>query len=199
MAYTNFTPETHIQQSQDAKSFRIWDESVWNGQSGNTIKCDVIVHFINDKNEIIVYDPYPLIVGAVRTKFDSYLSRDGHIVELADLTIDGDAPAERFEDGYYIIKTIFDDGTYGVGLEPYFNNNQAFLAKNRCMKRKMASRHITWPLTDNTYRKSRDIFLQGLYLECAENAVDLGKKDQFVSIMALVKAMFDHYEIESCW
>lgn len=199
MAYTAFTPKTHVQEANDGKSFKIWDESEWDGESGDTTICFVTVYHIDDNEVEIEYDPYYLIVGAVTTKFDEYLDRDGHIVNIADLTIDEVAvDEERFPDGYYILRVTYDEGSYGEGNQPYYNNNQAFLAKNRCMKRKLATT-LTWPLTDAMYRINRDIFLQGLYLEIAENAIDIGKKIQFRTVMALVKAVFNYYEIEECW
>jgi len=198
MAYTAFTPTTHIQEAQDAKSFKIWDESTWTNESNLTTVCNVILSFINDDEQVIEYDPYPLIIGADITRFNEYLDRDGHIINASDLTIGGVAAPERLEDGFYVIKTIYSDGTYQEDQEPSYENEQAFLAKNRMMKRKMAVL-LTWPLTDKLYRKNRDIFMQGLYLESAENAADLGKKVQFRSIMATVKGMFNYYEIEEVW
>jgi hypothetical protein len=201
MAYTNFTPKTHVQEAQDAQSFKIWDESAWNGESALTTICYVTLFFINDSEVTIEYDPYPLISGVDTAKYLEYLDRDGHIIDIADLTIGGAAAAARFEDGYYIARVTYSEGSYAVGSEPYYDNNQAFLAHNRCMKRKMPAKLLSWsvPITDLVYQKNRDIFLQGLYLESAENAVDLGKKVQFRSFMASVKAMFNYYEIEECW
>ena len=204
MAYIDFTPETHVQEAQDAKSLRIWDESTWNGESGNTTECDVILYYIDEDDNITEYDAYPLISGADRTKYDEYLTRDGHIIDIADLTISGASAGERFTDGYYVIRTVYNDGSYAEGSEPYYDNNQAFLAKNRCMKRKMPAKLLSWHYDDDNlkeimYRKNRDIFLQGLYLESAENAVDLGKKSQFRTFMAKILAIFNYYEIEECW
>ena len=197
MAYTDFSPKTIVQEAQDALGFKIWDESEWNGESDITTICFVTIFFINDDEETIEYDPYELIVGIDKTRFSEYLDRDGHIIDIADLKIDGVAAPGRLEDGYYVIRVTYNDGTYQVGSEPYYDNAQAFLAKNRCMKRKMAVLLI-WPLTDAGYRLNHDIFLQGLYLEVGENAVDLGKKVQFRTIMALVKAVLNNYQIESC-
>jgi hypothetical protein len=198
MAYTNFNPETRVQESQDAKSFKIWDQSNWNGESGNTTICYIRLFFI-ENGVTTTYDDYHLIVGADKTKYNEYLDRDGHIVNIADLTIDGSAAAERFEDGYYIVRTYYSDGTYAEGTLPYYDNSQAFLAKNRCMKRKMPAKLLSWPITDEVAKKNRDIFLQGLYLESAENAADLNKLDQFQDFMASIRAMFNYYEIENCW
>lgn len=199
MAYTNFTPQTHIQESQDAKSFKIWDESEWNGESALTTVCYVEITFINDDGDEVIYDPYLLIDGVDTSKFAEYLDRDGHIIELVNLTIDSVAAPIRFEDGYYIIKAVFSDGSYSSGLEPYFDNHQVFLAKYRSMKRKIPAKVLVWPMTYEVYRANRDIFLLGLYLESAENQADLAKMVQFRKTMALIKAIFDYYEITEIW
>jgi len=198
MAYTDFTPKTLLQEAQDGMGFKIWDDSVWNGESGITTVCFVTIFFVNDDEEIIEYDPYELIVGIDKTKFDEYLDRDGHIIDIADLTIDGAAADDRFEDGYYVIRVSYSEGSYVAGSEPCYDNNQAFLALNRCMKRKM-SILLIWPLTDEIYRLNHDIFLQGLYLELAENSIDTGLIVQFRAIIVLIKAMYNNYEIEECW
>lgn len=199
MAYTSFEPKTRVQEAQDAMGFRIWDESIWAGESGITTTADVFIFFINDDEVTVEYDVYPLIVGAVTTKFDEYLSTDGHIINLVDLTIDGAAAPERFEDGYYVIRIVYNDGTYPAGTEPYYDNVQSFLAKARCMKRKMPAKMLVWPIDDETRRKNWDIYLVGLYLEAAEDAADLGKKVEFRRFMALFKAIFDFYEISECF
>jgi len=198
MAYTDFTPKTLLQEAQDGMGFKIWDDSVWNGESGITTVCFVTIFFVNDDEEIIEYDPYELIVGIDKTKFDEYLDRDGHIIDIADLTIDGAAADDRFEDGYYVIRVSYSEGSYVAGSEPCYDNNQAFLALNRCMKRKM-SILLIWRLTDEIYRLNHDIFLQGLYLELAENSIDTGLIVQFRAIIVLIKAMYNNYEIEECW
>jgi hypothetical protein len=199
MAYTDLTLETHVQEAQDAESYKVWDESIWNGESGNTTDAWIILFFINDNEETIEFDPYYLISGADTTKFDEYLDRDGHIIYTSDMTLNGNPVDLKLEDGYYVVRVVVSDGTYDSGAEPFYDNSQAFLAKNRCMKRKMPAKLLTWPMTDAVYRKNRDIFLQGLYLESAENAVDLGKKSQFREFMAAIKAMFNYYSIEECW
>lgn len=199
MAYADFTPETHVQEAQDAESFKVWDESVWNGESGITTLCWIELFFINDDEETIQYDDYLLIDGGDDSKYLEYLDRDGHIVPIADILLNGQPIGDKFEDGYYVVRVVYSDGTYALGSEPLYDNAQAFLAKNRCMKRKMPAKLLSWPLTDEMYRINRDIFLQGLYLESAENAVDLGKKTQFREFMAAIKAMYNNYAIENCW
>jgi len=198
MAYTDFSPKTLLQEAQDALGFKIWDDSTWNGESAATTICFVTIYYIDGDEVTIQYDPYYLIVGANKDKYDEYLTRDGHIINCEDLTIDGAAAPEKFMDGYYVIRVTYDEGSYGEGSQPYFDNNQAFLAKNRCMTRKLAVL-LTWPLTDAMYRMNRDIFLLKMYLEVAENAVDIGKTVQFRTLMAAILAMFNYYEIEECW
>lgn len=199
MAYTNFTPQTHVQEAQDAESFKVWDESTWTGESASTTACWVELFFINDDEETIQYDDYLLIDGGDDSKYLEYLDRDGHIIAIADIMLDGVPIGDKFEDGYYVVRVVYTDGSYPAGSEPLFDNSQAFLAKNRCMKRKMPAKLLSWPLTDELYRVNRDIFMQGLYLESAENSVDLGKKVQFREFMAAIKAMYNYYGIENCW
>ncbi len=103
MGYTNFTPKTRIQEAQDGKSFKIWDESIWNGESAYTTTCFVTVFFIGNDEEIIEFSPYELITGVDKTKFNEYLSTEGHIINVADFGI-----AERFIDGYYVIRVTYD-------------------------------------------------------------------------------------------
>ena len=199
MAYTNFTPTTRVQQGQDGKQFKIWDDSIWTGESGITTLCDIVISFIDDQDVITEYDAYPLIVGADKTKFNEYLGIDGHIVNTSDLKIGGVAVPERFVDGYYVVKTVYSDGTYAVIDRPFYENNQAFLALNKALRRKMAVQNINWPFTDTEYKKSRDIFLQGLYLSGAEDAVDLGKKAEFRRIMEKLNKFLNYYEMEQSW
>lgn len=198
MAYTSFTPSTRVTESQDGKSFKIWDESTWNGESDNTISCYITLTFIDADGNSTIYQSYYLITGGDKTKFNEYLSTDGHQVNISDLTISGSDTPERFEDGYYIVKVTYSDGSYSSSTAPYYNNYQAFLAKNRCMKRKLATK-VSFPLTDASRRTMYDIHLHALYLENAEDAVDLNKITQFRELMGFVKAIFDKYEIEECW
>lgn len=199
MAYADFTPKTEVQEGQDGKQFKIIDDSEWNGESAITASCDVIVSFVDEDNVVTEYDAYPLIVGVDKTKYNEYLSSDGHIVNTSDLTIGGVAAPVRFTDGYYVVKTVYDDETYAPGAEPYYENNQAFLALNKALRRKMAARYIEWPFSDTEYRKSRDIFLQGLYLSGAEDAVDLGKMTEFKRIMEKINKILNYYEMEQSW
>lgn len=195
MAFTDFTPLTRVQESQDAQQIKIWDESTWNGESALTTICNVIVQWYDDDGVLQVCDPYELIPGGVDTKFLEYLSRDGHIIDITDLAIDGVAIGDRFFEGRFVIETIYSDGTYSVGSFPYYKNPQAFLAKNWCMARKLPSK-LSWPLTPEVYRINRDIFMQKMYLQAAEDAVDLGKTTEFDRIMSLVRSIFNYYEIE---
>jgi len=198
MAYAAFTPEFRVQEAQDATAFRIWDSSTWTGESGITTFCVVrLFHYAVD-GTITAYDDYELIAGAVTTKFDEYLDTDGHTVEITDLTIGGDAADERFEDGYYVVRIVYSDGTYAVGSEPYYDNVQAFLAKARCKARKLPVK-LTWPLTDAMYNINRDIFMQNMFLGAAEDSADLGKETEYRNFMELINNVFDYYAISECF
>lgn len=198
MAYTDFTPETRLQEAQDATCFRIWDESVWNGESDNTTEAKVVIFFLDADGNETQYDNYNLITGADKTKFNEYLTRDGHIINIADLTIGGIAAGVRFTDGYYIIRTYYNDGSYSEAATPSYDNPQAFLAKSRCMSRKLPAK-LSWPLTTEQYQINRDIFQQRAYLEAAENSADLGKMTQFQKFMEIINEIFSNYNIENCW
>ena len=147
MAYADFTPSFTVQEAQDATAFKIFDASTWNGESGITTWCVLRLFFYAADGTITEYDDYELITGADTAKFDEYLDSDGHTVEITDLTIDGVAADDRFEDGYYVVRILYSDGTYASGSEPYYDNVQAFLAHARCKARKLPAR-LTWPLTD---------------------------------------------------
>lgn len=199
MAFTDFTPGTRIVLAQDAMDFRIYDDSVWNGESGLCTSAIVTIRHIDDDEVAIDYDAYDLIPGGVTTKFDEYLSTDGHLIEIANLTIDGVAAADRFPDGYYEITVTYDDGSYAPGSEPYYKNTQAFLAKYRCMKRTMPALLLTWPITDIVRRKNDDIYTLGLYLDAAEYAADLEKKVEFRKFIALIRSLVDYYAVPEPW
>ena len=201
MAYTDFTPEFRVQEAQDAMSFRIWDESVWNGESDNTTEADVYLSYYDSDGNLIEYDVYPLIVGANKDKFNEYLDQDGHIIELTDLAIGGidQADDERFADGYFIVKIVYNDGSYSVGSEPYYENHQAFLAKARCKARKLPINLLSWPLTDAMRIKNFNIYEQRMYLEAAEDSVDLGKRTEFNNFMSVINEIFDYYSIDECF
>lgn len=200
MSYSNFTPNTEIEEAQDATGFKIWDKSTWSGESDNTTLCIVRIAYTDDNDVITAYDDYPLIAGADKTKFNEYLSSDGLLINLSDLTIGGLAPSlDKFPDGYYEITTIYDDGTYNAGTEPYYKNVQAFLAKYRCMKRTMPSKLLSWPISEDVRIKNYDIYSVGLYLDAAEDAADLGLKTQFRKFIALIRQIFDFYTIPDVW
>ena len=198
MAYTDFTPDFRLMEAQDATAFRIWDMSIWNGESGLTTECIVKVVYYDVDGNTTVYDDYPLISGADTTKFDEYIDIDGHIVELADLTINGEEPDERFIDGYYIITITYNDGTYSAGSEPYYDNIQAFLAKARCKARKLPAK-LSWPMTDAVYEINRDIFLLRMYLDAAEDSADLGKENEYRNFINLINNIYSYYAIDECF
>ena len=137
MALTGFVPKFKVQEAQSADSFKIWDESTWaaNDPAVDVDTATVKVTFYDDEGTLISMTDYELIRsgGADKTRWTEYLSSDGHEVPLSELS----ATATRFTDGYYIIRIVYDDSTYGAGSEPYYDNHQAFLAQHRCMMRKL--------------------------------------------------------------
>ena len=198
MAYTSFTPEFRVTEAQDATAFKVWDKSTWTGESGLTTWCVLRLYHYAVDGTITQYDDYELIVGADTTRFDEYLSDDGHTVEITDLYIAGVAAGDRFEDGYYVVRILYSDGSYATGSEPYYDNVQAFLAKARCKARKLPVK-LSWPLTDEVIRINFDIFLIRMYVDSAEDSADLGKQTEFRKIMDLVNNIFSYYSIEECF
>jgi hypothetical protein len=155
--------------------------------------------FHYDVDEVITeYDDYPLIVGANTDKFDEFIDIDGHIVDIADMTIGGASAGDRWEDGYYVIRMLFSDGSYPVGSEPYYDNLQAFLAKARCKARKLPAK-LSWPMTDAVYEINRDIFLLRMYLDSAEDSADLGKENEYRNFIELINNIFSYYAIDECF
>lgn len=206
MAYTSdFAPETIIEEAQDGMGFTIKDNSVWGaGDQAATTLCDVYIVHIDDNEESIVYDKYELIVDAVKTKFDEYLTSSGHIINLSALTIGGVAAPDVFEDGYYEIYVYYSDGSYVTGTiphynQPYYKNTQAFLAKYRMMSRLMPAQLLEWPITAEIKEKNYDIFALRLYLDAAEYAADLSRKVHFRKFIALIRGIFDSYNIPEAW
>lgn len=194
MAFTNFIPQTRVQESQIADGFKIWDESQWSGEEALCTEAYIEVTYKG-----VTYDPYLLIDGVDRTKFNEYLDyNEGHTVPVADIVSGGQPIGDRFTDGLYYIKTTYNDGTYPAGSEPTYTNIEAFLASARCKARKLPTM-LTWPFTEEEYNKSRDIYLQRMFLEAAEDSADLGKYVEFENILDLMNAIFDNYNISSCW
>ena len=199
MAFSDFTPGTRVVLAQDGKSFRIYDDSEWNGESGSATAAIIRIKHIDDDDVETDYDDYPLIVPGDDSKYLEYLSTDGHVVNTSDLTIDGIAASEQFPDGYYEIKVVYTDGSYAEGSEPYFTNVQGFLAKYRCMKRTMPALLLEWPITDAVRRKNDDIYSLGLYLDAAEYAATLEEIVMFRRFVSLIRNMLDHYAIPEPW
>lgn len=199
MAFTDFTPGTRVVLSQDGKSFKLYDDSEWNGESGSAIGVIVKIKHIDDEDNEIDYDDYPLIELGDDSKYHEYLSTDGHTINTADLTIDGEAAPEQFPDGYYEIKVMYTDGSYSFGSAPYYTNVQGFLAKYRCMKRTMPALLLEWPITDAVRRKNDDIYSLGLYLDAAEYAATLEEMVMFRKFVELIRKVVDHYGIPEPW
>lgn len=198
MSYTSFSPETRVNEGQDATAFRIWDNSTWNGESAITTFCVVRLYHYDVDGVITEYDDYELISGAVTTKYDEYLDIDGHTIDIEDLTIAGASAGTRFADGYYIVQVVYSDGTYAVADMPYYDNTQAFLAQARCMARKLPAK-LVWPMTDAVRESSRDIQMQRMYLDAAEDSADLNKEVEYRSIIDYVNAIFTQYSVSNCF
>lgn len=200
MAYVNFIPFFIAQESQDAMQLKIWDASTWNGQSGFTTICDVKISYYNDDGVLIVFDDYPLITGGDASKYLEFLDRDGHIINLSDLTIDGQpVDVERFPEGYYNISVYYSDGSYIEGSFPHYDNPTAFLAKYRFMARRLPIDLLTFPMTEQTFWRNRNIFLLRMYLQNCEDSADYGKHVEFMTYLALIRQMFSYYTTEEPW
>ncbi len=200
MALTNFIPKFKVQEGQDAKAFKIWDESTWaaNDPDADVDTATLRVTHYDTSGTLIAYDDYELIRsgGADKTRWTEYLSSDGYEVELVNLDSEANS-ASRFIDGYYIVKIIYNDSTYGVGSEPYYDNHQGFLASHRCMMRKLPIKLLEWP--DLDYNKNQDIHRQRMFLDAAEDCVDLGKKVQFERYIRIINLLYSKYEISECF
>lgn len=198
MAYTaQFIPETRIEEAQDGMGFKIFDDSVWGaGDQALTTLVTLSIRHIDDDEVNIDYDDVELIIGANRDAFNEYLSSSGHLIEIADLTIDGMSAGETFPDGYYEITLTY---TPDDANTKYYSNSQAFLAKYRAMKRTMPALFIEWPITAQVREINYDVYTLGLYLDAAEDAADLDKKTQFRKFIALIRQIVDHYGVNEPW
>ena len=200
MALTDFVPKFKVQEGQNAKAFRIWDESTWaaNDPDADVDSATLKVTFYNTAGELVAYDDFELIRsgGSDKTRWTAYLSSDGYEVTLVNLDSTADS-ASRFTDGYYIVKIVYNDSTYAAGSEPYYDNHQGFLASHRCMMRKLPVKLLEWP--DLDYNKNQDIHRQRMFLDAAEDCVDLGKKVQFERYIRVINALYDKYEISECF
>jgi len=204
MALTGVVLQTVVQESQDAQQVRMWDESDWNGLSGTVSGAKVVIIYYDVDGIIHTFDPYDLIVGVDKTKFNEYLDKQsGHVIQLSALLIGGVTHGlTRFPDGYFIVTLHVTDGTYGnfeEGGWPHYNNPQAFLAKYRFMKRLMPVNILEWPITQINREANYDVFAVGLYLEAAEYAADLGRQSQFQKFMNVLSNIFDYYIIPEPW
>ena len=193
MAFTDFSPKFKSQEAQDAKSVKIIDESTWSGEQALCTEAILEISYYDTYGVLISATAYDLIDGVDRTKFNQFLSTDGHVVPIADVL----PGQERFVDGYYLLKITFDDGTYTQPNKPYYIEHQAFLAKLRCMSRKMPYQIVNWPEYDRT--KLLDTHSLTLLLDNAEDAADLGKRITFEKIVRTLNRVFDKYQITGCW
>ena len=199
MALTDFVPKFKTQEAQDAKEFKIEDDSTWaaNDPEVDVDLATVKVTYYNTAGALVAYDEYELIRAAVadKTRWLEYLSIDGHKINLTDLDTAATV-ASRFIDGYYIIRIVYNDSTYAAGSEPYYDNHQGFLASHRCMMRKLPIKLLSWP--DLDYNKNQDIHRQRMFLDAAEDCVDLGKKVQFERYIRVINRLYEKYEITEC-
>ncbi len=193
MAFSNFLPAIRTQQAQNARSFKIWDESIWVGQQVRCTSAIVQVSYYDQYGILRNSLRYPLIIGANRIRFNEYLGRDGHEINVNNLY----PLLVRFPDGYYIIRITFNDGTYVAPNEPFFDDHQAFLAKIRCMSRKMPLVVLPWP--DMNREKILDTHKVTLLLSAAEDAADLGKRMLFDRLIRTLNRIFDRYSITECF
>jgi hypothetical protein len=195
MAYNgNFVPATTIEEAQDGMGFKLNDTSTWDGQSGDTTICTVSIVHVDDNEDQVIYDDVEL-GGFGDEDYDDFLTSDGVIIDIADLTIDSEDAGDTFPDGYYEITVKYNDGSYSPGDEPYYKNTQAFLAKYRAMKRTMPALLLVWPITADVREKNYDIFALGLYLDAAEYAADLARKIHFRKFISVIRQVLDFYSI----
>lgn len=189
---------TVVQESQDAQQLRIWDESTWDGESGDVTDAILRIQYYDSDGVLQSFDDENIF-----TDIADFLDRqDGLVINLSGLTVDGATPPDRFDDGYYIVTVFFTDGTYGAFNEdvwPHYHNNQAFLAKARFMTRKLPSTVLTWPMTKQVQEDNLNMLLHRMYLDSAEYAADNGNLTEFLTYMELINEVFTYYELESIW
>lgn len=193
MAFTNFVPKFKTQEGQDATTFKIWDESTWTGEENLCTEANLYLSYYDPMGVLINGDLYKLIDGADRTRFDEYIGGDGHVISIDDIL----PGTERFPDGYYIIMIKYSDGSYSESEKPNYVDHQAFLAKLRCMSRKMPVAVIDWP--DYDREKILDTHAVTLLLDSAEDAADLAKRILFDRIVRTLNRVFDQYQISGCF
>ena len=63
--------------------------------------------------------------------------------------------------------------------------------------RKLPVKLLDWP--DLDANKNWDIHRQRMYLDAAEDAVDLGKKTLYERFIRVINLIFDKYEITECF
>jgi len=193
MAFTDFTPKTEIQFSQDSKSIKIIDKSAWDGEEDNCTSALIQIFYFDKEYNMSLIGSHNMISGGDRDDFNEYISDDGFILDVSEIS----SVIDRFEDGYYIVKTTYDDDSYSYTNMPYYENHQANLAKYRCMIRKLPIKFLSWPEID--YKEHEEIQLIRILIDAAEDAVDLGKKERFNTIITTMNLIFDKYEISECF
>lgn len=198
MAYTgSFVPATIIEEAQDGMGFAIKDDSVWGtGDVALTSTYTLSIKYIDEDDVETVYDDVVLTTGVDTTEIAAYFSSSGWVIDIADLTIDGEAAPDVFPDGYYEITMEYHPSS---GTDKTYKNTQAFLAKYRAMKRTMPAAILEWPITDTVRQKNYDIFALGLYLDAAEYAADLARKEHFRKFIGVIDNVLDFYSIPQPW
>jgi hypothetical protein len=189
---------TVVQESQDAQQLRIWDESTWDGESGDITGAILRIQYYDSDGVLQSFDNENIF-----TSISDFLDRqDGIVINLSDLLVAGAAPPDRFVDGFYIVTVFVTDGTYGTfnaDVWPHYHNNQAFLAKARFMTRKLPSTVLTWPMSKQVQEDNLNMLLHRMYLDSAEYAADNGNITEFKLYLELINEVFSYYELESIW
>lgn len=183
MAYTSLVLDFSIEESADAISFIIKDESTgWDGEEATTTSALLTVY-----KSGVAYGTFDLLNTG--TKWAEFLSDDGAEIEVSDLIGVTD---ETFEDASYSFVLVVTDGTYASGLEPSKQIDKAFLAKGYFKYRKVGALIEYDPID---YETVQELFLLGLYFESADQAATDGLDDEFDRLISYINAIFDKYEI----
>jgi hypothetical protein len=189
---------TVVQESQDALSLRIWDESTWDGESGDVTDAILRIQYYDSDGVLQSFDDLNILADLA-----DFLDRqDGLVINIADLTMGSLTLPDKFVDGYYIVTLFVTDGTYGAFHEdtwPHYHNNYACLSKARFMTRKIPGKILTWPMTKQVQEDNLNIMLHRMYLDSAELAASTENWYEFNTFMELINEVFTYFEIESVW
>lgn len=178
--------KTYIEESADATSFMIVDKTT--GWGDTIILANVTSAVLSIVYASVTYT-YQLIIGADKTRWDEFLTDDGHEVKLANIP---DFAGTVFTDGKYYITLTVGDGA----VELTYENKQGFLAQNRCRVRRLPLK-IGYP--DLDYELNRLIFALVAWLLAAETSVELGHEDEFDEMIERCNTVFDQYGTAECF